>query len=307
MSTGPYSDAIRAIVAPVTSFFDPRPPMIILQGGGADSSGANCPPPLPPVPSPEQFVEISFQDATTKGRISSEDMVTIAEAINTELRDFSSKWRSTLFQLKVYPRGEAVKGGFQYYLKDETDIPGAYGYHTKTSETEAIAYTFVETILQQSTNGILKANTISGTSVARITSHEVLEMIGNPLVNEIVFANFELIPDFRYILFDRDHPDGSEVKKDAFENFTVNNILLVNVLKEVANPVQANTVTLKIRNKDVDVSDYVYPSWFDITNVKGPYNYKKTLIKPFTLDPGGYVDTRLLSGMGRLFISRRLL
>lgn len=303
MSTGPYSDAVRAILSPVTNFFDPRPPMVLLLNEQKDGSGAECPAPIAPTPLPEQFIEISFQDATTKGKITNEDMLLISEAINVELREFSVKWRTYLFQMKVYPRGEAISSGFQVYLKDNTDIEGVNGYHTKTSDTEAIAFIFVETILTSSANGILKAKTMNGVSISRIVSHEVLEMIGNPIVNQMVKGAVELEPSFQFKFVNQQYPGGVLVKKEDLKNFIFEDkYLVVNVLKEVANPVQGNIITLKIQNKEVEVSDYVYPSWFDLTDVKGPYNYKKTLTKPFTLNKGGYLDTQLVNGGGQLYI-----
>lgn len=290
MSGGPYSEAIRAIVSPVASFFDPRPPMVILNTS-SDSSGANCPAPLPPVPPPEQFIEISFQDESTKQRLTAEDIATMAEAINIQLRDFSAKWRTALYQIIVYPRGEPVKGSFQLYFKDTTDVPGTYGYHFKTTDTEAKAYVFLETILGSASNGVLQRKTMAGSTVSIITSHEVLEMIGNPAVNQGVLAGMDVRAGYDYKLFKNDGTiqllTEAQLRQMGIINNEFNKIF-GNFLLEVADAVQANLVTVTARNKDVEVSDFVYLSWFNMDNLTGPYNFKKTLIAPFTLDLGGY-------------------
>ncbi len=82
--------------------------------------------------------------------------------------------------------------------------------------------------------------------------------------------------------------DSEEVDKDElFANIT--SIPTFYVLNEVANPVQYNKNMVNVRGKQVQLSDYVLPTWFNPEDTVGPYNYTRTLTEPFSLDPGGYM------------------
>jgi hypothetical protein len=59
---------------------------------------------------------------------------------------------------------------------------------------------------------------------------------------------------------------------------------------EICDPVQMNVVAVTLRDgKKVGLSDFVLPSWSDVGNRVGPFNYLNTLKAPFTIDLGGYV------------------
>ena len=54
--------------------------------------------------------------------------------------------------------------------------------------------------------------------------------------------------------------------------------------------VQNNIVVVTLSDgTKVGLSDFILPAWSKVENKVGPFNYMKTLKKPFTIDHGGYV------------------
>lgn len=119
----------------------------------------------------------------TNGQLSDEDVQRAIRAINRQIaEDFSPYWslgatlrlegKSGTRPQKQTPadmRGDAV-----IYLWDQTDVPGALGYHDRNNR--GIPYGFVFTELSQAL----------GESWTVTLSHEALELIGDPEVNLLV-------------------------------------------------------------------------------------------------------------------------
>jgi hypothetical protein len=293
----PNLNALDLILSPITNFFSPRFPTVIMVGdSNTDSSGAtaaSCPP-APVSPTPTNFTEIAVQDQSTKERLSAEDLAAMIEAINMQLRELAGYWKTALYQAVLHPRGEALTAGYTLIFKDTTDIAGANGYHSKDSENVAQGFVFVETILQSAANGILKRKIMAGTSVANVLSHELIEMVGNPYIDRLHIIDFRRVGGLRYI-----QPSGAPLSPAQVN--TLPPVLSGLTPEELVDSVQNNYVILRARNKDVEVSDFILPSWFG-DSVTGPFNFKQTLPAPRTLDIGGYIN--LSMRVGNLIITR---
>jgi hypothetical protein len=89
-------------------------------------------------------------------------------------------------------------------------------------------------------------------AVSASASHEVLEMLADPAANAYAF--------------------------DAFGEMW---------MREACDAVQAYTYDIRAGGRNVKVSDFVLPSFFNHWAPK-PYDYLRKLRKPFTIAPGGY-------------------
>lgn len=72
------------------------------------------------------------------------------------------------------------------------------------------------------------------------------------------------------------------INPDMKQHFELDGIIYQ---KEVCDPVFENTIHLS----GIEFSDWVLPSWFEKES-KGPYNHLNTLLKPFEIDKGGYIE-----------------
>lgn len=119
----------------------------------------------------------------THGKIADEDVQVAIRAINRQIAcDFSPYWSlgATLRlegKSSTKPNKQSIadmRGDAVLYLWDETDVPGALGYHDKTNA--GVPYGFVFTELSKQIKE----------SWTTTLSHEALELIGDPEVNLLV-------------------------------------------------------------------------------------------------------------------------
>lgn len=122
-------------------------------------------------------------------------------------------------------------------------------------------YVFVKTILEYGGTILAGVNT-----VAQAFAHEIFEMLVNQNIN---------------VWWQR--PDG------------------VLVPAEVCDPVQSNIVSIKVGNIVVNLSDYIFPAWNDPQSTRGPYNFLKTLTRPFQMEKGGYLVTMTNGDISHVF------
>jgi hypothetical protein len=119
-------------------------------------------------------------------------------------------------------------------------------------------------------NGILYPTGSNGASVARVVSHELLEMIVNPGVDKYYLANVDKLKI----------PIRDEKGKIITGMFPF--------IAEVSDAVNQLSYTIITSDSTkVQVSDYILPSWFSVVG-KAPFNYNNTLQGPLTLSIGGY-------------------
>jgi hypothetical protein len=157
-------------------------------------------------------------------------------------------------------------------------------------------------------NGLLQRKLMNGDTVSSTLAHEILETIGNPYVNretyttslpvytmvlpltsEVIDTNtlMSIFPSIFTVLL----ADGTVKKATELKSTDVLNKVYITayVHAEVVNPVQSNRVDVMVNNRNIEICDFITPEWFQQDST-GPFNYKKTLPRPFELDVGGYVD-----------------
>jgi hypothetical protein len=115
-------------------------------------------------------------------------------------------------------------------------------------------------------------------------------MIGNPDVNKMYPA---VIPVYLMMNKDREIVEVDPAQITVFSD-TIDGqqqiSIPVFVFAERSDAVQENQLTVTVDGTEVEITDFVYPAWYDSTEVTGPYNHKNTLPRPFSLDPGGYLN-----------------
>jgi hypothetical protein len=165
----------------------------------------------------------------------------IAEALTKQIaRDFAPRWGVAPVTVRLSGRGEKL------HFFDFAHS-GDFGFHQVADSGEAFAHVAVGPSL---THG---SDWLSGTdAVSASTSHEVLEMLADPVANEYSF--------------------------DGFGHMWA---------REVCDAVQERTYSIRAAGKAVRVSDFVLPSFFNPWASR-PFDHLDALKTPFTLDHGGY-------------------
>jgi hypothetical protein len=51
----------------------------------------------------------------------------------------------------------------------------------------------------------------------------------------------------------------------------------------------------------VGMSDYIFPEWNDPQSTRGPYNFLRTLTRPFQMSKGGYLMSMKAGGISYVF------
>jgi hypothetical protein len=135
-------------------------------------------------------------------------MADIAGAITRQLEDFAKAWGEVTWALV----DELHSQGFAIVLFDTSDQAGALAYHDMTPKGAPYASVFCKTILDNDGTWAKGAN-----SVSAATSHEVVELLGDPACNRYAddFAGYE------YALETADPTEGDSYDIDgiAVSNF----------------------------------------------------------------------------------------
>lgn len=184
------------------------------------------------------------------------DLPALAQALQIQVtRDFFPAW-GVQAQLYWTPSGHhPTADHWVVALLDNADVAGALGYHDITPAGQPLGKVFVKTTLQD------------GGMVSVTTSHELLEMLGDPDIN---------------LTAELDDASGAPSKFYAYE---------------VGDPVEADadgydiSVPANVTGgpATVHVSDFVLPAWFEGFRKTGPFDFMGHLKAPFTLNPGGYI------------------
>lgn len=161
-------------------------------------------------------------------------------------RDFAPLWKTDA-NLYFYPKSVTPPANFWvFYILDDTDQAGALGYHDLTDAGMPIAKIFAKTDQE---------NKLSWTVTM---SHELLEMLADPYIQNCVF--------------------------DQDSNTTGNLYAM-----EVCDAVEDDSFGYMVG--DVLVSDFVLPAWFEgfrsANSTK--FDFKNIVHAPFALATGGYI------------------
>lgn len=174
-------------------------------------------------------------------------------------RDFCPAWGLSPISVGFYPSGVLPRRTWVMELVDDIpEAPGALAYHTEDGDVVS-GRIGVGTILQN--GGVPLYDSNGAPSVASALSHEILETIVDPFVN--------------------DWCDGPEGQSYA---------------KETADPVESSQYLITVKGNPVAVSNFVTPRYFDTQAVGGVLDFMGQLTAPFSLAPGGYYVIRDASG-----------
>jgi hypothetical protein len=160
-------------------------------------------------------------------------------------RDFAPVWGYAA-KLVFFSKGSTVPPSFwQMALLDDADQAGALGYHDITASGQPLGKVFVKTTQADGLNWTVTA------------SHELLEMLADPYVNDCrEVDNSSGVPTTFYASEVCDAPEDDQW------GYLIGSVL---------------------------VSDFVYPRWF-MPGMAGPYDQMGKITSPFQLLAGGYIS-----------------
>jgi hypothetical protein len=169
--------------------------------------------------------------------------------------DFAPVW-NTAANLALIPPGEAPpRGSWWLVLADHSEQAGAAGYHDLTPDGLPLGKVFTKTDVDGGLNWTVTA------------SHEVLEMLVDPSIDLVVFA---------------------QTRKTGGTLYA----------REVCDPCEHEDYSYEIDG--VRLSDFVYPAWFDRSQQEGltQFDFGGHLTAPLQPLPGGHVGAFELSSGG---------
>jgi hypothetical protein len=169
-------------------------------------------------------------------------------------RDFSPIWKLDA-NLVFVPTGQvAPTGSWIIYIMDTSDQADDLGYHDLETGLP-LAKVFA------------KSDLAAGSSLSVTLSHELLEMLVDPYIQNCVF---DQASDTTGTLYSYEICDPCE--DDQF-GYTINGIL---------------------------VSDFLYPAWFEGQWKAGStkFDFRGILNSPFSLAEGGYMSTFIVPNVG---------
>lgn len=161
-------------------------------------------------------------------------------------------WERHVVPVVFYPKGVTPPPGSQLVVMlDTADQAGALGYHDETPDGQQYSRVFAKTTMDNGGEA-----TMGALSVSSVLSHEVLEMFVDPTC-----MGWE---------------DNGSGKLYA---------------REVGDPVESDSYGVKLRpGGTVEVSNFVYPAWFDAQAPKGAQlDHMGKAPGPFKMTAGGYV------------------
>ncbi|MGK4584827.1 hypothetical protein [Kitasatospora sp. HPMI-4] len=191
---------------------------------------------------PNVKIEVANESTT----VSDDEVKAAVPALQTQVtRDFAPVWGADAELSFVAPSALSDDAWWLVVL-DNSDQAGALGYHDLTSNFLPIGKVFAGTDKQYGQQWTVTA------------SHELLEMLGDPDIDLVVF----------------DQPSGTTGRLYAME---------------VCDAPEADAYSYKIG--DIPVSDFVRPAWFqpNRTGDDGQFDHGGFIKKPLELLPGGYI------------------
>lgn len=158
--------------------------------------------------------------------------------------DFCPAWGLTPPTLHFVPKAQiAPLGAWQLVVLNSSDQAGALGYHDVTPEDLPLGKVFAGDDLKD------------GVSWSVTMSHELLEMLGDPLI------------------------DLAAVVQTAQKSGRI-------YAYEACDACEDDSLGYLIDG--IKVSDFVLPSWF-VPGSPAPYDHMKKIAKPLQILPGGYI------------------
>jgi hypothetical protein len=173
------------------------------------------------------------------------DWQRIANALQYQAdNDFAPYWFRTCKIVYCKTAAEAPPSSWWLVILDDSDMANALGYHDLTTAGLPTGKVFAKTDAKY------------GLDSAVTASHELLEMLGDPWIDE---------------------------QSGPYQVGGTNRI----VAREVCDPVEADALGYSIDG--IRVSDFATPAWFH-PGMPGPYSFKRRVPTALTLAPGGYIS-----------------
>lgn len=204
---------------------------------------APAPTPCPVVSSWPTISVLNLSSVVTDAQIA----VVVAALQIQVTRDFAPVWK-TGANVRALPTGTAPDmNDWLIYVMDTSDQAGALGYHDITTMGNPVGKIFA------------KDDISYGLSWSVTLSHEMLEMLADPYIQNSVFAQSGATTGTIYAL-------------------------------EVCDACESDSFGYKIG--DVLVSDFVFPAWFERWRSAGStqFDYTRTINMPLMLASGGYIS-----------------
>lgn len=192
------------------------------------------------------------------------DCDTMCKAIQTQLAlHVAPAWNQKVPTIKFYSDKTKIPGyAWVINLLDNSTQAGALGYHSEDGD-KVDAFIFAKPVLDNKGVILYDINNPQNISVSSVLSHEALEMFGDRFAN--LWADGIQIPE------------GDEYAL------------------ELCDPVESDSYSINVNGTMVSVSNFIFPSWFNIEAVAAinmPFDYLKKLSAPFTMTAGGYMIVR---------------
>lgn len=177
------------------------------------------------------------------------EIATAIAALQIQInRDFAPAWNVSATLVAVAKGKAPPIGAWVMNLMDISDQAGALGYHDLTADGLPLGKVFVKDDLK------------FGLSWTVTLSHEILESLGDPYIQNAVFIQKTNTTGTLYAL-------------------------------EVCDPCEDDSIGYLING--VQVSDFVYPTWFEVFRRANStkFDHMGILTAPLQLAKGGYIGT----------------
>ena len=158
----------------------------------------------------------------------------------------------------------APPGSWVIGVFDDSDQAGTLGWHDLGQGDIVYGRVFVRPVLTHGGNALT-----APLSVASVLTHEVLETFVDPYCNLYADA------------------DGTR-----------------SIAVEIGDPVEGDSYVIPVGGVAVQVSNFVYPRWFDPTATTGPFDLMGKLHAPFSMTPGGYLIVMKDGAVSQVFGER---
>lgn len=205
-------------------------------------------------PTPDPWIQLIHRS----DRVSTDTLTAAAEAVTIQAREhLAPAWdvgEGLVIELVGKDQRASPKAWWMVVL-DTPDVADALGYHDATSEGLPLGKVFAQPTLD------------AGQEISGVISHEVLEALVDPLVNEWAYDDTGAF----YALESSDAVQG--------QDYTINGVL---------------------------VSNFVLPSFFHKADRTPPYDHLGKVARPFQTTRGGYQIRYTRSrGMHQVYGTRR--
>jgi hypothetical protein len=186
------------------------------------------------------------------------DIEPVVEAVQIQVtRDFAPIWGNDATLNFVGLNGRLNPDHWWLVVMDNSDDAGVGGYHDVSVSGQPMGKVFAASDIKY------------GASWTVTVSHEIVEMLADPAVDQTVFVSRRSSPG---ILFARESADACEADEFGYQ--------------------------IQVGSQQVLVSDFQTPAWFQSFRKPGSckFDFMGHIQQPFQLLKGGYIGFMDLSG-----------